>query len=1641
MLKNYLLIVIAMSLLSVPMFAQNSKYDGNYNVLLKSGTIQMESNLNGFIQNPTVTTNETVNGYFYRFLQFKSIPDVETLQRIKQSGVILFDYVPHKTYIAGIPTTLDYTKMKKWGVRSIEKMTGLQKLSKGILGPVYPEWAERGDEIQLVASYFRNISEAKAQELFASAGVQVIEMQPNSQTAIIQVSKIHIDYVTQLDFLYFVEATPPPAIPEDRLGRTLHRANVINTMIPSGKHYDGTGVNVLTRDDGEIGPHIDFHNRAIQNAGAAAAGTHGDGVAGIMAGAGNLDPTMTGMAPGATMYVIDYTSNFSNDNTLSLHQNDNVMITNSSYGNGCNDGYITTTRVVDQQVYQNQSLLHVFSAGNSGTSNCNYGAGAGWGNITGGHKIGKNVIATANLYPDGSLVASSSRGPSEDGRLKPDIAANGQDQMSISTDNIYEPFGGTSGAAPNIAGIAAQLYQAYRQMNNGLNPTSGFIKAVLLNGAEDFGNPGPDYKYGWGRINAYRSLEILENGDYLTGSITQNGENSHTINIPANVKQVKIMTYWMEDAASINAAKVLLNDLDMNLTTPTGEVFLPWVLDYTPNAALLDADAIRGVDDMNNMEQVTLDNPAAGAYTVNVSGSVVPNGTANYYVVTTYIYDEVKVVYPLGGEGLIPGTIERIHWDAFGTTGSFLIQFTADGGTNWYTIANVDGTDRMFDWTVPNMVTGQAQVRIIRNGNTGQSQADFSILGRPDNIHLTKVCPTTIRIEWDSLPGAAAYDVFVLGYQYMDSIATTTNTYYEIPVTNPIGTHWVAVRGAGANGLRGRRTIAEQLEITSLQNCLFPNDVALTKVTSPAGYITGCSATNFDVTIEIKNNSIAAKSNFPVSYDYNGTVVTETYTGSIASGASANYTFTTGLGTLGVGNHNLTAWTGLSNEDFLENDTTSSTFDIVTGTLATIPMTENFDTIPTCGTTNNCGATVCPLGNGWENLTNGTQDDIDWRVDANGTQSNGTGPTGDHTTGSGNYIYLEASGGCTAQEAILASPCVDLTTAIVPQLSFWYHMNGTAIGDLHVDIFDGTQWIEDAMPPLIGTQNNNWTQVFINLQPYTGNVINIRFRGITGGGWSSDIALDDIDISEVTTAPTASFTTSGFSACVGDMVELIDQSGNIPSAWSWTITPNTYNFANGTTANSQNPMVTFNNSGIYDISLTVTNPNGTDSTTQFGIININNGGIIPYVEDFEGAIFPPTGLIIENPDNDFTWQLGNVTGSDGNPTQAPFVDNFDYDAAGEEDKMSITLDLTNEVAASVTFDVAHARYSASYSDELKIDVYTGCGSTFAGTAFSKVGANLATVPDQTTTYTPSSAADWRNEAVDLTPYVGSVVKIEFINVCGYSNSLYVDNINVTNTQITNINNDVLEAVFSASQGNFCVGQTVSTFDNSTGNIVNYTWDFGTDATPQTATTAGPHNFTYATNGQKTVKLVVTDANGDMDSVTTNVTVNNIPTANFSLVQQNDSTIQFNQQSTFTNNISWDFGDGNTSTLQNPTHTYDSTGTFTVTLTATGGCGIDTYAETVVTQLVNSKDVLTVADEISVFPNPTNGQFTITIDGLTNDLTLKIIDVQGRVLRQWQHSNPSANFTQNLDIADFAEGVYFLQVQTEQGIDVVRLVKH
>jgi hypothetical protein len=138
-------------------------------------------------------------------------------------------------------------------------------------------------------------------------------------------------------------------------------------------------------------------------------------------------------------------------------------------------------------------------------------------------------------------------------------------------------------------------------------------------------------------MNLLRSVEGLEASRYFTGNSTHDGTTTHSIAVPANTAQLKVLLYWNDLPASVVSTKNLVNDLDLEVLDPSGAVVLPKILDTSITA--LGNAAVNGVDRVNNLEQVIINTPAAGNYTIRVKGSTVSNAQQEYFVV----YDPLPV--------------------------------------------------------------------------------------------------------------------------------------------------------------------------------------------------------------------------------------------------------------------------------------------------------------------------------------------------------------------------------------------------------------------------------------------------------------------------------------------------------------------------------------------------------------------------------------------------------------------------------------------------------------------------------------------------------------------------------------------------------------------------------------------------------------------------------------------------------------------------------------------------------------------------------------------------------------------------------------------------------------------------------------
>ncbi|MFH1314748.1 MAG: S8 family serine peptidase [Candidatus Eisenbacteria bacterium] len=265
-----------------------------------------------------------------------------------------------------------------------------------------------------------------------------------------------------------------------------------------------------------------------------------------------------------------------------------------------------------------------------------------YGTVAGPGGTAKNTIVVgASNAIDKSMTWFSSWGPVKDGRVKPDIAAPGcKPSAGLTTTyppNDYTSSGcGTSYAAPITAGSVGLLKQQFDQL--GYSPVKPHtLKAVLIQSAEDHGNAGPDYQFGHGHLEVQDAIDIIIandlDGDLIrVASVDDSEADTYNMAVPAGVSKMRVTLVWDDYEATLGAAKMLVNDLDLLVQSPGGT----WSYAYKLNPASPSAVATTGYNDLDNVEVVEVSSPAEGRWTIRVEGSTVPEGPQEYTLVLPY---------------------------------------------------------------------------------------------------------------------------------------------------------------------------------------------------------------------------------------------------------------------------------------------------------------------------------------------------------------------------------------------------------------------------------------------------------------------------------------------------------------------------------------------------------------------------------------------------------------------------------------------------------------------------------------------------------------------------------------------------------------------------------------------------------------------------------------------------------------------------------------------------------------------------------------------------------------------------------------------------------------------------------------------
>lgn len=476
------------------------------------------------------------------------------------------------------------------------------------------------------------------------------------------------NYVDELGSYYklkYFEDETPIYVKTDNVGSALTaRVNTINSGGSEGLDLNGQNMIVGVWDGGAIrGNHVELTGRVAYKDGetffVSSEGTmHATHVAGTIMSSGSNNANSKGLAYQTQIWG----NTFDNDESEVVNQiGQGLLVSNHSYGIPAENAptyylgaYINESMVWDQMHFDAPYYQAVISAGNDRGSLADTKGGR---DLLVGNKNSKNPIVVAAVYQvdnytgPSSVVMSgfSSWGPTDDYRIKPDISAKGVSVFSTVSDTStsYASMQGTSMAAPAVTATLALFQQYYNQLYSGYMKAAT-LKAVMINSADEAGvSNGPDYKFGWGLINAQKATQIISakntggaiieelnliNGQTYTKSITSDG-----------ISPLRITVVWTDRAGTVSNGTVddptsrLVNDVDVRVVQGNN-VIMPWVL----NTFFIQSGAVRADNPYDNVESIDVDLPNGDYSIVVTHKGVLQGGSQDFSLVVSGVNESLS---------------------------------------------------------------------------------------------------------------------------------------------------------------------------------------------------------------------------------------------------------------------------------------------------------------------------------------------------------------------------------------------------------------------------------------------------------------------------------------------------------------------------------------------------------------------------------------------------------------------------------------------------------------------------------------------------------------------------------------------------------------------------------------------------------------------------------------------------------------------------------------------------------------------------------------------------------------------------------------------------------------------------------------
>ena len=589
----------------------------------------------------------------------------------------------------------------------------------------------------------------------------------------------------------------------------------------------GAGVDVGVWDGGGVrSDHQEFGGRVVLADGARSTSSHATHVAGIIAAAG-ADPGARGIAYDATILSNDWSRDRSE---MAQAAAEGLRVSNHSYGqavgwvwNARKDGkwawfgnttvdpsedyrfghYDWMAQEWDEIAYHAPHYLMVKAAGNdrddapepgeehwvidrqtyqwalSTDVRAADGGPDGYDTIIDAGNA-KNVLTVGAARVDGAygspadveVAPFSGWGPTDDGRIKPDVVTVGVGVYApvASSSTAYGSMSGTSMAAPSATGAIALLVEHAENLRGGTPLLASTLKALLIHTADEAGEaPGPDYTHGWGLVNVLRAADVMTRDAEAGGDVhvreeaLRENEQIEFAVVSRGEEPLRITAAWTDPAGTSPSSTVdpdvrlLVHDLDVEVIGPDGAAHYPWVLDPANPAA----PATRGVNTRDNSEQVVVEAPVAGTYTVRVTfkpGSAGKAGRAQtaqeVSIVATGTESEASDALPVelaAFEATLDGEAALLRWTTTSETGNagFEVEHAAPGAVGFRTLGFVEGRGTAADthdyaFQVERLAPGTHRFRLRQLDLDGSARYSGEVaveVALPEQAYLSPAYP------------------------------------------------------------------------------------------------------------------------------------------------------------------------------------------------------------------------------------------------------------------------------------------------------------------------------------------------------------------------------------------------------------------------------------------------------------------------------------------------------------------------------------------------------------------------------------------------------------------------------------------------------------------------------------------------------------------------------------------------------------------------------------------------------------------------------------------------------------------------------------------------------------------------------------